>query len=329
MPANVHEQQRSSEVSALRRALFEAVDNDDPEKFEAAIVSSPDCMASIVSLADAHLLSDKQESLLCYALNRQKLQIARYLIEKQADVNLLQHSYLCDDVHNSALTIIAENGYAELFELSLAKLKSLLTNHEQLTSITRNYQPIGRSPTVNIIASSAAPESQKQRMLKALINVDANVVNAAREDDGNTPLHVAVGQDNLKVIKLLIKNQADPFLKNKNNQSPLCNVAKERTQLLPDVLRLVNKQQAVEHLCNGLEADQLKRIGLYLKQKGQLLDIAEKLITYNPASTSSNPCGQPSLPRLHEYVKERDIEKLKQLIADGRKPEVCSQLICI
>ena len=96
---------------------------------------------------------------------------------------------------------------------------------------------------------------------------------------------------------------------------------------------LVKMAEYFQHLWDELEADQLKQVCLYLKEKQ--LDIAEELIRYiaesiaGSSNISNIPSLEPSLSLLHEYVQTRDhinYKKLIQLIADGRTHEVYPDL---
>lgn len=58
-----------------------------------------------------------------------------------------------------------------------------------------------------------------QRLVK-LINLDMKNINQ-QDDEGNTPLHVAVKYTNVNTVKVLLDNNADIHIKNNNDQYPI------------------------------------------------------------------------------------------------------------
>ena len=59
-----------------------------------------------------------------------------------------------------------------------------------------------------------------ENQITKAIERNPNIINAANEK-GNTPLHVAVMGEDLDVIKLLLRNGASPYLKNKDGKKPV------------------------------------------------------------------------------------------------------------
>ena len=94
-----------NDVDAVRQRLFDDVQTDDFQRFQAVLSRFQETgttqadVAGGISLCDARILNDKQESLLCYALSNEKLNIARYLIETQDDAKFLLYSYHIQPLH--------------------------------------------------------------------------------------------------------------------------------------------------------------------------------------------------------------------------------------
>lgn len=68
-------------------------------------------------------------------------------------------------------------------------------------------------------------------MVETLLQVEGIDLNALGEFD-QTPLHRAVIMGNLKIIKLLIENGADPYMVDEKNESPLDYAKDEDNQMI-------------------------------------------------------------------------------------------------
>jgi ankyrin repeat protein len=127
------------------------------------------------------------------------VELAKKIIELKADVNLITSYGLC------ALSNNTNNEDT---------IKLLLENNANID--IRNH--LGETPVF---------------YSKLLIKYKANV--NARNNFGETPLFVAIRRFSFQKSKLLILNNADVFIRNMNNESPLDYAKQEMKSLLEDL----------------------------------------------------------------------------------------------
>ena len=95
-----------------------------------------------------------------------------------------------------------------------------------------------------------AVRNRNLNIVKLLIEngADVNLIN----DQDETPLHQAVLSENYNMVKLLIKHGADPFIKNNRSKTPLeiCN-NEEIRQLLEEYIKYYKQRSEIPSIENN------------------------------------------------------------------------------
>ena len=84
---------------------------------------------------------------------------------------------------------------------------------------------------------------QAEECVNYLLNID-NVDINAQDKDGITPLSIAVSNNNVNLVKLLLRKDADKNIKGRNNQLPI-DIANKKN--LPEIIDILKSEK--NHLC--------------------------------------------------------------------------------
>jgi ankyrin repeat protein len=182
-------------IENMTEKLFHAVDKNDLKKIEFLLSKG----------ADINSQNENNENLLYYSIMKKNKKIYEYLIQKGADINVINH-----DNYSPLFAAIFTENY-ELVELLLRKNVDLDIN-----------DALGNS----ILHISCKLCNEKLILLFLNESIDINIKNYI----GETPLHILISsvissynpkKNYMKVFKLLLKNGANPNIKDEADETPL------------------------------------------------------------------------------------------------------------
>jgi hypothetical protein len=119
---------------------------------------------------------------------------------------LLKDAHLSLNELNTSLHFACNNGKVEVVKLLI----------EDGRADVNKVNNDGNAP-LHVVCNDWNMKVKIVKMLLEDARVDVNRVNKV---DGNTPLHAACRNENVPIIELLVKHGANPFIKNKLNDSP-------------------------------------------------------------------------------------------------------------
>lgn len=167
-----------------------------PLHIAARIDMSDDIIQRLVFAgSDVNARNKKGETPLMIALERMQLNQAKLLVALGAHIH---------DEDNSG-----KSSYARAIDLGIDAIKILITSQNSNTS-----DGSGRSPLHTAIIKNASTE-----IVEYLLACNAQV--NMRDKDGNTPLHIAVRQNQKEIGEMLLTHDADIFVANITGESPL------------------------------------------------------------------------------------------------------------
>lgn len=148
------------------------------------------------------------------AVENGKLQSARLLLEKGANINTRNESEW------SALFKMSTEGNLEAVKFLLEK------------GADSNLAKSGKFPII------AAVQGGHKEIVKALLEkgADPNI----RDENGNAPLYIATGKEDLATIEMLLENGADPNFKNQDGWTALFEAT--RRENVPIIKMLLEKK---------------------------------------------------------------------------------------
>lgn len=237
--------------------------------------------------ADPNTKCKEAKTPLYDAVTRGQLHIAKLLLHHGANVTLPTVDGETP-IHHAVVI-----GNAKMLELLVSANPEAL-NHANVMAI--------EPPLVT------ACKVQRAALVKVLLNMkaDPNVCNK----DGMTPLAVASSLENLEIMELLIKNNADMMLSFSLYGTPLHIVAIE------------GKVNAARKLLNmGINPNVLDSEGttpLRRAVENQRAEVASLLLKHG--ADIHVECPGDELPLLHKAAKRNDVKMLKLLIDNGADP---------
>lgn len=169
--------------------------------------------------ADIHLSDFKGHKPLQIAVELGHIDIVQLLLEKGADPNTLSYTA------GTVLSIAHNNGHSEIVKLLHkygADLNAYVTVRD--TTAKRKALEEGVEPAT---ALRLAIELNDTTLVRQLITSDVVDINATTEGHV-TPLMVAVSQNNLSIVKMLIDVGADLFVQDKKQRTALAYTVKIR-----------------------------------------------------------------------------------------------------
>ena len=171
--------------------------------------------------------SKKDETLLHFAVEKNNLELVKFLVVREAEVNAKTCSYLTP-LHiaikkgNSKITKYliskgADVNAADISELTPIYYAAEKEDYETVKFLLeKGANPDGAEDFHPIIA---AGNHNNTKLIKLLISYGADV--NSQDQDGNTVLHYAEENENEKVAEILLDNGGDPYLENKEGKTPV------------------------------------------------------------------------------------------------------------
>lgn len=170
-----------------------------------------------------------------------QLEILQFLISKGADINAYHHLEQC-----TALGFAAEEFRPEVVSV-LLKAGAKLFFPEQITS-----NPMVKA--VTRLPKDATEREHQLQVLRMLLDAGGDVNSV--DDKGRTPLMMAAETNNAEIVDLLLKNKADPNIKNQDGNTALHVAAQKGNHSIIQVLLLQGKTDP--HILNKTDRTPLQ-----------------------------------------------------------------------
>jgi len=218
-----------SKGADVNNTLIHAIDSRDIEFFEFLISKGADVNNSVMNnaayrgnieivkvlIAKGFDIDAYGRDALYAAVSANHVKTAALLIENGADVNVLGAT--SNIWHSELIHLLISNGAnvnQKIDNWGLTALDAAIDPSDNLTYLIRNGAKSGAVDSILAAAFIGDVEAVKQHLNNG---VDVNTKN----EDGNTPLHVAAWKGHKEIAKLLIARGAGVGEKNKEDETPL------------------------------------------------------------------------------------------------------------
>jgi ankyrin repeat protein len=203
-------------------ALSEPATTDEEQqeirRIQTMIQNSPDLINAPGWSGDVNSSFTPLES----AASKGQLLVAKYLLDHGADVNAPNPQF-------NPLFVAVRNGHKAMVELLVAHGADVNSGNALNEAVSRGFNAVAEvllanKATVNIRGGQkpllAAVTLSNIELIQALINHGADV-NAAGNENSNSPLHLAAQRNQTNAAKLLLATKAAIESRNKEGNTPL------------------------------------------------------------------------------------------------------------
>ncbi|EAX87823.1 hypothetical protein TVAG_482480 [Trichomonas vaginalis G3] len=173
----------------------------------------------ILKATHPDIMDSSEDTSLMIACKNGDLEAVKILIENGANINF------CNQFDMSALLFAADYHRYNVFEYLMKNGADLKAKDSQ-----GNEFPI----MIHLIGNDSETNEETLIFYKRVLNCGVNI--NGRGLNGDTPLHIAVMNNNVSLVRFLLENDADISIKNEMNQDPLQIAEENAYQDIIDIL---------------------------------------------------------------------------------------------
>jgi ankyrin repeat protein len=211
-------------VESTSTPLIQAILEGNNEQAKTILQNSPEVLEDEDIIGNTALL---------VALSKKNFELARWLIERGADLyhsnesNYTSFGVSCEFAETDFIEWILQNkGDFKGIEGGIALCDVIeRKNWKMVHFLIDNFVGSETDPLGFSFLALAVENSSNQDIIKKLLKYPGVDINQTLNDELNTSLHISVESQDLEILKLLLDQGADPNRKNEKLISPLHNVS--------------------------------------------------------------------------------------------------------